>query len=102
MNEFDRLKLIDGGVPTRMYAAQAKGCSPITTAIKTHAEVFRPQKPNTIAKSIAIGNPADGYIAMETVRKSGGWAEDVTDEEVIDGIRLLGAPKAFSPKRRAA
>ena len=90
LNELDRLKLIDGGVPTRMYAAQAKGCSPITTAIKTNAEVFRPQKPNTIAKSIAIGNPADGYIAMETVRKSGGWADDVTDEEVIDGIRLLG------------
>lgn len=90
LNEFDRLGLLDGGVPTKMYAAQAKGCSPITTAIKTHADIFRPQKPNTIAKSIAIGNPADGYIAMETVRKSGGWAEDVTDEEVIDGIRLLG------------
>ena len=73
-----------------MYAAQAKGCSPITTAIKTNAEVFKPQRPNTIAKSIAIGNPADGYVAMETVRKSGGWADDVTDEEVVDGIRLLG------------
>ncbi len=90
LHELDKLKLIDGGVPTRMYAAQATGCSPITTAIKQKAEVFRPQKPNTIAKSIAIGNPADGYIAMETVRKSGGWAEDVTDEEVVDGIRLLG------------
>jgi threonine synthase len=90
LNEFDRLGLLDGGVPTKMYAAQAKGCSPITTAIKTHADIFRPQKPNTIAKSIAIGNPADGYIAMETVRKSGGWAEDVTEEEVLDGIRLLG------------
>ena len=90
LHEFDRLGLLDGGVPTKMYASQAKGCSPITTAIKTHADIFRPQKPNTIAKSIAIGNPADGYIAMETVRKSGGWAEDVTDEEVIDGIRLLG------------
>ena len=90
MNEFDRLGLLENGVPTKMYAAQATGCSPITTAIKTGAEVFRPQKPNTIAKSIAIGNPADGYLAMETVRKSGGWADDVTDEEVIDGIRLLG------------
>ena len=90
LNELDKLKMIDGGVPTRMYAAQAKGCSPITTAIKTNAEVFRPQKPNTIAKSIAIGNPADGYLAMDTVRRSGGWADDVTDEEVIDGIRLLG------------
>jgi threonine synthase len=90
LNELDRLNLLDGGVPTRMYAAQAKGCSPITTAIKSGAEVFRPQKPNTIAKSIAIGNPADGYVAMDTVRKSGGWADDVTEEEVIDGIRLLG------------
>jgi len=90
LNELDRLKLIDGGVPTKMYAAQAKGCSPITTAIKTNAEIFRPQKPNTIAKSIAIGNPADGYLAMDTVRKSGGWADDVTEQEVLDGIRLLG------------
>jgi threonine synthase len=90
LNELDRLGLLESGVPTKMYAAQATGCSPITTAIKTKAEVFRPQKPNTLAKSIAIGNPADGYVAMDTVRKSGGWAEDVTDEEVIEGIRLLG------------
>lgn len=88
--EMERLGLLENRVTTRMYAAQASGCSPITTAIKTGAEVFRPQKPNTIAKSIAIGNPADGYIAIETVRKTGGWAEDVTDDEVIDGIRLLG------------
>ena len=90
LNEFDKLGLLDGGVPTKMYAAQAKGCSPITTAIKNNTDVFRPQKPNTIAKSIAIGNPADGYVAMDTVRKSGGWADDVTEEEIIDGIRLLG------------
>ena len=90
LNELDRLGFLENGVPTKMYAAQAKGCSPITTAIKTNAEVFRPQKPNTIAKSIAIGNPADGYLAMETVRRSGGWADDVTDDEVLDGIRLLG------------
>lgn len=90
LNELNRLGFLENGVPTRMYAAQATGCSPITTAIQTGADVFRPQKPNTIAKSIAIGNPADGYMAMETVRKSGGWAADVSDEEVIDGIRLLG------------
>src|SRR5205085_10170426 len=89
-NELNKLGLIDGGVPTRMYAAQATGCNPITAMIKLEAEVMRPQKPNTIAKSIAIGNPADGYFAAETVRKSGGWAEDVTDDEVIEGIRLLG------------
>lgn len=89
LKELERLGLLDGPVNTRMYAAQATGCSPITTAIKTEAAVFRPQRPNTIARSIAIGNPADGYTAIETVRKSGGWAEDVTDEEVVDGIRLL-------------
>ncbi|MCX6380384.1 MAG: threonine synthase [Armatimonadetes bacterium] len=94
LNEFNRLGLLENGgkegIPTKMYAAQAKGCSPITTAIKQNFDMFRPQKPNTIAKSIAIGNPADGHIAIETVRKSGGWAEDVTDEEVVEGIRLLG------------
>ncbi len=89
LNELNRLNLLENGVPTRMHAAQAAGCSPITTAIQTEAEVFRPQKPNTIARSIAIGNPADGYVAMETVRKSGGWAADVTDEEIIEGIKLL-------------
>lgn len=95
LNEFNKLGFLENGVPTKMYAAQAKGCSPITTAIKTQAEVFRPQRPNTIAKSIAIGNPADGYVAMDTVRKSGGWAEDVTEEEVLDGIRLLGATEGI-------
>ncbi len=90
LNELDRLGLLENGVPTKMYAAQATGCSPITTAIKNGSEIFRPQKPNTIAKSIAIGNPADGLMAMETVRKSGGWADDVSDEEIIEGIKLLG------------
>lgn len=94
-NEFDRLGLLDGGVPTKMYAAQALGCSPITTAIKTRAEIFKPQKPNTIARSIAIGNPADGHVAIDTVRKSGGWAEDVTDEELIDGIKLLASTEGI-------
>ena len=89
LNEFHKLGLIDS-VPTRMYAAQATGCNPITSMIKSGAEVMRPCKPNTIAKSIAIGNPADGYFAAETVRTSGGWADDVSDAEVIEGIRLLG------------
>ncbi len=89
LGELNALGLIDG-VPTKMYAAQATGCNPITSMITSGAEVMRPVKPNTIAKSIAIGNPADGYFAAETVRKSGGWAADVTDEEVVDGIRLLG------------
>lgn len=90
LHELNRLGLLENGVPTKMYAAQATGCSPITTAIKNHTEVFRPQRPKTIAKSIAIGNPADGYVAMDTVRKSGGWADDVSDAEVLEGIKLLG------------
>ena len=89
LNELDYLGLIDG-VPTKMYAAQATGCNPITSMITSGSEVMRPVKPNTIAKSIAIGNPADGYFAAETVRKSGGWAADVSDPDVIEGIRLLG------------
>ncbi len=93
LNELNRLGFLENsgkeGISTKMYAAQAKGCSPITTAIKNDYEIFRPQKPNTIAKSIAIGNPADGHVAIETVRKSGGWAEDVTDEEVLEGMKLL-------------
>ena len=57
--------------------------------VKERSEIMKPVRPNTIAKSIAIGNPADGYYAAETCRKSGGWAEDVTDEEVVEGIQLL-------------
>jgi threonine synthase len=89
LKELHNLGLIDN-VPTRMYAAQATGCNPITTMVKAESEVMRPVKPCTIARSIAIGNPADGYYAADTVRKSGGWAEDVSDAEVIEGIRLLG------------
>ena len=89
LHEFSRLGLLENAVTTRMYAAQATGCSPITTAVKAGWEVFKPQKPATIARSIAIGNPADGLLAIETVRKSGGWADDVTDDEVVDGMELL-------------
>ncbi len=90
LNEFERLGLLDNKVKTKMYGAQATGCSPITTAIKSEAEFVRPQRPNTIARSIAIGNPADGYHALDVIRKSGGWAEDVDDIEVVEGIKLLG------------
>jgi threonine synthase len=89
LNEFAALGLIDGA-PTKMYAAQAAGCNPITAMVRNNAEVLRPVRPDTIAKSIAIGNPADGYYAAETVRRSGGWAEDATDAEIVEGIRLLG------------
>ena len=74
---------------TKMFAAQATGCSPITTAIKQGTDVIRPVKPNTIAKSLAIGNPADGYYAIQAVTETGGWGEDVSDQEIIDGMKLL-------------
>lgn len=87
--ELEKLGLLEAPVTTKVYAAQATGCNPITTMIKTGAEVLRPQRPNTIAKSIAIGNPADGYYAADICRKTGGGAEDVLDDDVIAGIRLL-------------
>lgn len=88
LHDFLKLGLVDD-LPTRMYCAQATGCNPITTMVKEKSDIMKPVRPNTIAKSLAIGNPADGYYAAETCRKSGGWAEDVTDEEVIEGIGLL-------------
>lgn len=73
----------------RFFGAQATGCSPISDAVKRNLEQFEPQKPSTIARSLAIGNPADGYYAARAIRESGGWAEDVTDPEIVQGIRLL-------------
>ncbi len=73
----------------RVFAAQALGCNPIVTAIKNDTDVIRPVKPDTVAKSLAIGNPADGYYAYKVVKDSGGFGEDVTDEEIVEGIKLL-------------
>jgi threonine synthase len=73
----------------KIYSAQAAGCAPVVHAIHKHADLITPVKPQTIAKSIAIGNPADGYYVLKAVRESGGWAEAATDEEIVDGIKLL-------------
>jgi threonine synthase len=75
--------------PTKYFGAQATGCSPITTAAKRGTSEIEPQKPNTIARSLAIGNPADGYFAVKTIMGSGGAGEDVSDEEIVEGIKLL-------------
>src|SRR5436853_3710094 len=75
--------------PVRFFGAQATGCSPISTAVKRGLSRFEPQKPNTIARSLAIGNPADGNYASRLIRESGGWAEDVSDTEIVDAIKLL-------------
>jgi threonine synthase len=75
----------------KIYGAQPAGCSPISTAVKNGWETHRPvRKPNTIAKSLAIGNPADGYFAARVIRESGGWAEDVSDGEIAEAMTLLG------------
>tara|TARA_B100000686_G_C16707987_1_gene927450 strand:- start:293 stop:1531 length:1239 start_codon:yes stop_codon:yes gene_type:complete len=87
-HEFEMLNLVDK-VNTKVFAAQATGCSPVTTAIKNGSENFKPVKPNTIAKSIAIGNPADGYYGIKTARESGGYGEDVSDEEIVEAMSLL-------------
>jgi threonine synthase len=75
--------------PVRFFGAQATGCSPISTAVKQGLARFEPQKPDTIARSLAIGNPADGPYALKLIRESGGWAEDVSDPEIVDAIKLL-------------
>ena len=80
---------------TKVFAAQATGCSPITAAIKQGADVIRPVKPNTIAKSLAIGNPADGFYASQVVNETGGYAEDVSDQEIIDAIKLLASTEGI-------
>ncbi|MFQ5442693.1 MAG: threonine synthase [Thermodesulfobacteriota bacterium] len=87
-NEFNKLGLVDG-IDSKVYGAQAAGCAPIVTAVKEESDLIKPVIPKTIAKSLAIGNPADGYYSVRTMRESGGWGEDVTDDEIIDAIRLL-------------
>ena len=86
--EWRALGLIDGGAPT-MNGAQADGCSPVAQAFAAGHDVCRPVRPDTIAKSLAIGNPADGPYALELARGSGGSIESVSDEEIRAGIRLL-------------
>ncbi len=86
--ELKKLRWVEP-VSTKLFGAQATGCSPITTAVKQGATEITPQKPYTIAKSLAIGNPADGFYAVKTILGSGGAGEDVSDEEIVEGIRLL-------------
>jgi threonine synthase len=86
--EFEKVGLIDR-VQTRMSGAQADGCSPVATAFREGSMNFRPVKPKTIAKSLAIGNPADGYYALKQFAETDGACASVSDEEVIAGMRLL-------------
>src|SRR5437773_6716313 len=88
--ELSRIGLIDDP-ECKIHGAQATGCNPITAAVKNGWETHKPvRKPNTIAKSLAIGDPADGYFANKLIRATGGWAEDVNDEEIAEAMALLG------------
>src|SRR5271169_1798658 len=86
--EWRELGLLEGELP-KMNGAQAEGCSPVSSAFAAGSEVCRPVRPKTIAKSLAIGNPADGPYALELARNSGGSVDDVSDDEIREGIRLL-------------
>ena len=85
--ELNLLGFVNGS--SKVFGAQATGCSPIINAVKEGTELIRPVRPNTIAKSLAIGNPADGYYSAKVMRESGGWGESVTDEEIIDAMKLM-------------
>jgi threonine synthase len=87
-DEMTALDLVDPK-PVKFFGAQATGCSPISTAVKSGNTEIEPQKPATIARSLAIGNPADGHYAIKTITTSGGWSEDVSDREVVESIQLL-------------
>ncbi len=86
--EFERLGLIRPRT-VRMTAAQAEGCGPVATAYRENSDKVIPVRPSTVAKSLAIGAPADGHYVLDLVKRTGGAAESVTDEETIDAIRLL-------------
>ncbi len=88
---FKELKQINilNDLNTKVFAAQAAGCNPITTAVRNDTDIIRPVKPDTVAKSLAIGNPADGYYATQVIKETGGYAEDASDQEIIDAIKLL-------------
>lgn len=88
MRELRTIGLVEGELP-KIHAAQAAGCAPVVTAILAGEDYPEPVKPNTIAKSIAIGNPADGYQVVQTVRATGGTGAAVTDEQIVDAILLL-------------
>jgi threonine synthase len=88
--ELHKVGLLDEVPECKFHGAQPSGCSPISTAVKNGWDQHRPvRKPNTIAKSLAIGDPADGYFAARVIRESGGWAEDVSDAEIAEAMALL-------------
>lgn len=94
LKEFHLLGLIDEP-RTKIHVAQAEGCGPIVNTYKDNSDFVKPVKPDTIAKSLAIGNPADGIYAVNTVRKSGGVGEHANDDEIVEAIKLLAATEGI-------
>jgi len=94
LKEFHLLGLIDKP-NTKIHVAQAEGCGPIVNTYKENGDFVKPVKPDTIAKSLAIGNPADGIYAVDTVRKSGGVGEHANDDEIVEAIKLLAATEGI-------
>ncbi len=87
--ELGALGLVDPGRQPRLFGAQASGCAPIIGALERGEKRVEPVRPDTIARSLAIGNPADGPFALQAIRESGGWGAGVSDDEIREGIRLL-------------
>jgi len=88
-DELHKVGLLDTAPQVRVSGAQALGCSPVAAAYLEQSDTIRPVKPSTIAKSLAIGNPADGYFALDVIRNTGGGCAAVTDDEIVEGMRLL-------------
>src|ERR1700734_2227889 len=88
-SELGKVGLLPGEPAVRVSGAQAEGCSPVAAAFLEGTDAIRPVKPKTIAKSLAIGNPADGWYALQAMRESGGSCASVTDDEIVDAIGLL-------------
>lgn len=95
LGEFKKIGIMTDEIQTKMHCAQPEGCSPIAKAIQESSEVIKPVKPKTIAKSLAIGNPADGYYAKDVVQQSGGSSGIVSDEEIREGIKLLASTEGI-------
>ncbi len=93
--ELASLGLVDGGRQPRVFGAQATGCSPVAAAFRAGQDVVPPVRPATAAKSLAIGNPADGPYVLDVVRRTGGAVADVSDAEMVDAIRLLAATEGI-------
>ena len=93
--EFERVGLIDNA-EVSIHGSQASGCAPVADAFKSGAQRIRPvAKPDTIAKSIAIGDPGDGLYAIQVARESGGSIDGITDQEIVDAMKLLASKEGI-------